>query len=296
MSEQNGAPPIHSVSDLFEVAVQRLRNAGKATPEHDAGILLEHVTGHGALTRLTAPKTPISPSRADLFDTLVTRRINGEPVHRITGSREFYGLALSLNEATLVPRPDTETLVDLAIPFARKTAEQKGKCRILDLGTGSGAIALALLQEVPQATAIATDIAPRALAAAAANGEALGIDDRLAVIESDWYSSVSGQFDLIVSNPPYIARHDIAGLDSEVRDHDPRLALDGGVDGMNAYAVIAARSEPFLAPGGTICLEIGQGQAPAVIGYFKTAGFSHRQTRADLGGIDRALAFTRSKE
>jgi release factor glutamine methyltransferase len=296
MADKPPSPGQETLCGLYDAAVMRLREARKPVPDHDAGILLEHVTGHGALTRLTAPHTPVNAARAALFESLIDRRISGEPVHRITGAREFYGMALSLNEATLIPRPDTEALVDLAVPFARAMVEKTGTCRILDLGTGSGAIALALLGEISGAVATATDIEPRALAATTANGEALGLDDRLTVLESDWFSALSGRFDLIVSNPPYIARHELARLDAEVREHDPLLALDGGIDGMNAYAVIAARAEPFLAREGAICLEIGQGQAPAVIGYFETAGFIHRQTRADLAGIDRALAFTRSKE
>ena len=192
----------------------------------------------------------------------MARRIAREPVHRIIGEREFYGLPLHLTAATLVPRPDTETLVDLALPFVKETAARTGACRILDIGTGSGAIALALLSAVPQAIATGTDISAEACMVAETNARALGFADRFTAIRSNWFDAVSGEYDLIVSNPPYIATDEIADLDADVRDYDPLAALDGGEDGLDAYRVLARRSAPFLAENGAIAVEIGHDQKP----------------------------------
>ena len=280
-----------TLDDLYDDAVERLSAAGSPTPDMDATILMEHATGLTALDRLTRPDHPVGQRQALAFEAMLRRRLAFEPVHRIIGWREFYGLPLSLNGDTLVPRPDTETLVDLVLPFVRETAGRKGTCRILDLGTGSGAIALALLKESRKARATGADIAPAALEMAAYNARALDVSDRFEPLLSDWFANITGRFDLIVSNPPYVPTATIATLDTDVRDHDPHRALDGGSDGLDAYGRIAARAAAFLEPGGRIGLEIGAGQRGAVKGLFAAAGFELVDAARDLGGRDRALLF-----
>jgi len=280
-----------TLQDAYDDAVAHLSRAGSPTPDLDATLLVEHTTGMTALDRLTGPERPLSPRQHQALRTAVARRMNHEPVHRIIGWREFYGLPLSLNGHTLVPRPDTEALVDLVIPFVRRRVETNGKCRVLDLGTGSGAIALAIVNQVPGATAVGSDISLDALDMARRNAQALGLSDRFQPLHSNWFSDVRGRFDLIVSNPPYIPTATIPTLDPDVRDHDPLAALDGGTDGLNAYGTIAARALPHLADGGRIAVEIGKGQRAAVAGLFAAAGLQVDASARDLGGVERAVLF-----
>lgn len=282
-----------TLENLYHEVANLLASSGKVNADLDATILLEMATGHGALTRLTKPGTLVTQRQRTLLDQAVARRLAGEPVHRITGSREFYGMPLSLNRATLVPRPDTEILVDLVLPWVKKRCAETGSCTILDLGTGSGAIALALINEVKSATAIGVDISDDAIRAARANAEALDLADRFETVRSNWFSKISGTYDLIVSNPPYITQAELAELEIEVRDHDPMLALDGGVDGLNAYGIIAARSLPFLAADGLLAVEIGHTQRLQVTAFFEASGFKLLNSMVDYGGRDRALSFTR---
>ena len=284
------ADPV-SLRDAYEDAIGRLSRNGSPTPDLDATLLLEHATGLTALDRLIGPEKVLDHRQQQVFAAAIARRMNHEPVHRIMGWREFYGLPLTLNADTLVPRPDTETLVDLVVPFAREAVRRAGRCRVLDLGTGSGAIALAILHEAPKATAVGTDVSQSALDMAAQNAQTLDLSGRFEAVQSDWFSCVSGAFDLIVSNPPYIPSADIAHLDPDVRDHDPLAALDGGTDGLNAYGMIAAHAGPFLAPGGRLAVEIGQGQKAAVKGLFAAAGLEMVESARDLASIDRALMF-----
>ncbi|MEM0898739.1 MAG: peptide chain release factor N(5)-glutamine methyltransferase [Pseudomonadota bacterium] len=290
-ASKSGALPTFGIEALFREGRSKLISAGKDEPEIDAAVLLEHATGHGALTRLTNPQLVVSDRQAKRFNHLIERRINGEPVHRITGVREFYGLPIAIGHDTLVPRPDTEILIDMAIPVLRKITRAKGDCRILDLGTGTGAIALALLNEVPEATAIGVDISMSALTTAKANAEALGLETRFTALQSNWLENVEGQFDLIISNPPYIEKGHVRELDIEVRDHDPHLALDGGIDGLDAYAMIAADAATHLVEDGAILVEIGWTQKDAVTTLFELEGFRLVNFGTDLAGRDRALCF-----
>jgi release factor glutamine methyltransferase len=220
----------------------------------------------------------------------LARRIAHEPVYRILGHRAFYGLDLRLSPATLEPRPDTEALVDLCLPFLRGRVAA-GNCRILDLGTGTGAIALALLSQIPEATAVGTDISAQALETAAANADINGMKDRFDPIVSDWFSAIEGQFSLIVSNPPYIPTEDIGMLAPEVRDHDPAKALDGGTDGLNAYRRIAAGAAGHLEAGGRVAVEVGFDQRRAVSAIFEASGLAPIESARDLCGHERALMF-----
>ena len=269
----------------------RFAGAGIDTAAQDADILIEHVTGRDALARITRPQAEISPEEAATLDALMRRRLSGEPVHRIVGARFFYGLELMLSPETLEPRPDTEILVDAVIPLARACVERTGSCSILDLGTGTGAIALAALANVAEAQATGTDISAQALETARANAERAGLSERFKVLRSDWFDTVGGRFDIIVSNPPYIASAEIEALAADVRLHDPRRALDGGADGLDAYRHIAHDAKRFLTEKGHVALEMGYDQKQAVSALFMKAGYQVVQTVRDLGGNDRVIVF-----
>ncbi len=192
----------------------------------------------------------------------------------------------------LVPRPETETVIEAALEAVVRDASPTEKLRLLDIGTGSGALLLALLSELPNAVGIGTDISAAALAVARANAERNGLGSRCTFVACDIAAGVQGPFDLIVSNPPYVAHGDIASLAPEVRDYDPALALDGGADGLDGYRAIAAQARRLLAPGGNLIVELGMGQEPAVRALFTNAGLTVAAARDDLAGIPRALSAT----
>ena len=289
----NEAIAPEAVEKLFRNAKRRLAGAGLPSPDLDASLLLEYATGATVLARITEPGRLIPVEKIRGLNECIERRLAHEPVHRIIGEREFYGLPFKLNAATLVPRPDTETLVDLVLPFAEETANRTGRCRILDIGTGTGAIALALLSEVPGAVATGSDVSVDALQAAETNAQALGFADRFETVQSDWFDAITGRFDLIVSNPPYIRSAEIADLDADVREHDPVRALDGGDDGLDAYRVLAERSRMFLDENGALAVEIGHDQNQQASNLFEQAGFRKTGERRDYSGHDRALFFVK---
>jgi len=231
----------------------------------------------------------LEPREIAAIDALAARRMKREPVSRILGRKEFWSLMLDVTPDVLVPRPDTETLIEAALDYVVRGGLRLEPLRILDIGTGTGALMLALLQELPNARGVATDVSVAALHVARGNAERLKLASRCSFVACNLADGVQGRFDLIVSNPPYIARGAIALLDPEVRDFDPRLALDGGADGLDAYRAIAASVPPLLAPGGRLIMELGIGQAPPVTALFEAAKFIVLSIRNDLGGIARAL-------
>jgi release factor glutamine methyltransferase len=222
---------------------------------------------------------------AAVLESLLARRLAREPVDRVLGRRGFWTLDLAVTSAVLSPRSDTETIVRAALDAVKR----KGPLAILDLGTGSGAILLALLAELPEATGVGVDLSPDALDVARANAKANGLGDRAMFEHGDWGTLLGRHFDLVVSNPPYIPSGDIPGLDPEVRDHDPPLALDGGMDGLDAYRAILPLLPRLLADGGSAVLEIGIGQSDDVARLAGDAGLKVLEIRADLGGIPRAM-------
>jgi release factor glutamine methyltransferase len=280
-----------TLAELHRAVRRRLEAAGVAEAALDARLIVEHGTGTTRLDAVREPGRPVSPAESEIVEAAVLRRLAGEPVHRILGRREFYGLDLALSPDTLEPRPDTEILVDLVLPRLRAIAAERGACRVLDLGTGTGAIALAVLSAVPQARAVAVDIAPGALDTAAANARAAGLADRFEPLLSDWFEKTVGAYDAILSNPPYITEEEYGDLSREVRDHDPLRALLGGADGLDAYRRIAAGAAERLAPGGIVGLEIGSRQKAAVATLFQGRGFVLEGEAPDLAGRDRALVF-----
>jgi release factor glutamine methyltransferase len=281
------------LSALLREARSSLTEGGISDADIDARLLVEHFSQTSRTDAVTRPDMPVGAEAADAIRQAVARRLAGEPVHRIIGFREFYGLKLFLSPETLEPRPDTETLVDAVLPHLRHLAARGEPCRILDLGTGTGAIALALLAEVPQATALGVDISADALATAARNARENGLSGRFQTIRSDWFENISGGFHVIVANPPYISTEELGTLQGEVRNFDPVRALDGGADGLDAYRTIAEQAKAYLEAAGRVAVEIGHTQKEAVRRLFEAAGFRIVEARSDLAGRDRVLVFTR---
>jgi release factor glutamine methyltransferase len=275
--------------DLLDEARRNFARAGIATAALDARLLLQHGAGLRHEDIVAGPERLIAADVAEVFRRMVARRGIGEPVARILGMREFYGRNFAVTPAVLDPRPDTECLIDAALEVLAPAA------RIVDLGTGSGAIIVTLLAERPMAAGVASDISVEALAVAKANGECLGVADRLEFVHGSWFGAVTGHFDLIVSNPPYIPSAGIDGLSPEVRAFDPPGALDGGDDGLAAYRHIARGAEAHLSPGGRVLLEIGAGQENAVADLFAAHRFELGASRKDLGGHVRCLVFTKAQ-
>lgn len=269
---------------------QQFREAGIDTPDLDARILVGRALrlDHAALAAQADRR--LTGAEVDAIDALARRRLNREPVARIVGTKEFWGLPLALNADTLVPRPETETVVEAALAALGVARERA--LRIADLDTGSGALLLALLSELPAARGVGTDVSTAALACARANAAALGLAGRTAFVACDHGAALAGPFDLIVANPPYVASGDIASLQPEVRDFDPRRALDGGTDGLTAYRAIADDARRLLAPRGVLLLELGAGQLDAVTSLIAAAGLAPAACRNDLSGLPRALAAT----
>lgn len=277
--------PSDTLKSLLDGAIAQLRRIDIETPQLDARLLLQHATGLSRETLILEPDRSVPPALASSFRALIARRLAFEPVSRIIGEREFYGRSFKVTSDVLDPRPDTETLIGLALPLMAANS------RILDLGTGSGIIAITLLAETPDASGVAVDLSPAALDVARANAAALGVAERLTFLAGSWFAPVSGHFDLILSNPPYIPSADIAGLEPDVRNYDPHLALAGGKDGLDPYRMIATGAASHLAPGGHVLVEQGAGQADAVTAIFAAAGFRASGRGIDLGGHLRCLSF-----
>jgi len=269
---------------------EKLRQAGIDSADVDARLLMTHALGIDRAALVANGERALSADQAKAIDALAARRLAREPVSRIFGTKEFWSLTLQVSPAVLVPRPETETVVEAALDALTRDGLRKEKLRVLDIGTGSGALLLALLTELPNATGTGTDISAAALDVAHANAERNGLASRCTFVACDIAAGVAGPFDLIVSNPPYVARGDIASLAPEVRDYDPALALDGGADGLDGYRAIAADARRLLAPGGRLIVELGMGQEPAVRTLFTKAGLTAGTARNDLAGIARALS------
>jgi release factor glutamine methyltransferase len=266
---------------------------GLDTPQLDARLLVGHALrlDHAALAARATQA--LTTAERETIAALAARRLEHEPVARIIGQKEFWGLPLALNGDTLVPRPETETVVEAALAAIDHGPGRSQPLRLLDLGTGTGALLLALLSELPAAYGIGTDISLAALACARRNAAALGLMARCGFVACDFGAALSGPFDLIVANPPYIARGDVDDLPDDVRLFDPRRALDGGPDGLDAYRAIAADGPRLLAPGGTLVVELGIGQRGAVEQLFAARGLAIEAVRHDLSNMERALPVRR---
>lgn len=271
---------------LRRAAESRLREAGLDTPELDARLLIEQALGLSRQDIVLNPERSVSDTDLDGVMALIDRRIAREPVGRILGHREFWTIDLALNPDTLEPRPDTETVVEATLAVI---PDRNAALRLLDLGTGTGCILLALLAELPNATGLGIDLSPLAVEAATGNARRNGLQDRAAFRTGDWGGGLTERFDVVVSNPPYIPSGEIAALEPEVRDHDPRRALDGGADGLDPYRIIAAQLPGLLVPGGITALEVGIGQADAVRILLENAGLDRLSVLSDLGGVQRCV-------
>jgi release factor glutamine methyltransferase len=276
-----------TIASARQTLTRAFTAAALDSPELDARILVGHALGLDAAGIVSQGARQVTSSERAAIAALAQRRLAHEPVARILGVKEFWGLPFRLDEETLVPRPETETVVETAL--AALGLRRQRALRIADLGTGSGALLLALLSECPTAVGIGTDLSTKAIACARRNARALQLHERAFFTVCNYGAALKGSFDLVVSNPPYVRRCDIATLQPEVRLFDPARALDGGDDGLHGYRSIAADAGRLLAPNGLIVVELGTGQASAVAALFSAAGLAVESPRPDLSGAPRAL-------
>jgi release factor glutamine methyltransferase len=283
-----------SIDAVRREVAQRFRDGGIDTPDLDARILVGHALGLDRTALILAGERCLEAGEIARIETLEARRLCREPVARITGTKEFWGLPFKITPDVLVPRPETETVVEEALAAVDRTGARSRALRIADLGVGSGAILIALLTELPNARAIGTDRDPAALVLARENARRLGVAARAAFVACDFGAGVAPPCDLVVTNPPYICSDEIAELEPDVREFDPRGAIDGGPDGLAAYRVITSDAGHILAPGAHLIAEIGNGQGDAVAALFAAAGFGRIRIVPDLAGIARVVVAIRN--
>ena len=281
-------PAPWTIRRLTEWTVGYLKKAGVTSPQKEARILLGHVLGVPPIEVIARSDEEPDDQQKARFKELIKKRFEGVPVAYLTGKRDFYTLAFEVSPAVLIPRPDTETLVLAAIDRLAKVATP----RVVELGTGSGCVAVSLAHEVPAAQVTAIDISAGAIEVARRNAERHGVESRVSFVEGDWLAAVptGAVYDLVVSNPPYIAAEEFAGLEPGVRDHEPRLALDGGRDGLDFYRRTAEGAMAVLVAGGGLLLEVGHTQAAAVNAILAASGWSIGATHRDLGRIERVVS------
>lgn len=270
-----------TAAQAMATAASRLRAAGVPDPARDARLLLAHAASvDAARVTLIAPEE-IAPEIAERYEQLVALRAVRVPVSQLVGERAFYGREFKISREVLDPRPETETLIDLALgaPFDR----------VLDLGTGSGCILVTLLAERPDATGVGADLSETACLQASANAVLHEVAGRAEIIQSDWFEAVAGRFDLIVSNPPYLAVTEMADVAPELRDHEPRMALTDGLDGLSVYRIIAENAQSYLTANGRVMVEIGWQQGTAVCDIFSRAGWASVELAHDLDGRPRVV-------
>jgi release factor glutamine methyltransferase len=275
-----------SRAEALKLLVERFRRPELGDPAREARLTLCAAANLQPAALIAAPDAPLGAAAARLEEFAV-RRLSGEPLSKIVGRREFWGLALSISPDVLDPRPETETIVEAAVAlFAERRQDQ---LRVLDLGVGSGALLCALLHEFVNARGLGVDISATAAEVAGRNVSACGVGGRADIRVGSWTDGVVGPFDLIVSNPPYVRTNEVESLGREVRHFDPRLALDGGIDGLDAYRAIFPQAARLLAPDGWLLVEMGAGQASDVLAIAAKAGFLERSTRRDLAGVERVV-------
>lgn len=279
------------ISDIMPLLVKAFENAGIETTTLDARLLLQHVTGLSHSEFILRKGLVLSADQTEALSHLVRRRMQREPISRILGQSEFWSLPFLISENTLDPRPDTETLIEHALEMIGTRKNEP--LRLLDLGTGSGCILLSLLHELPFATGLGVDINPGALEIANKNAANLALDGRTKFQTSDWFSTVEGEFDVILSNPPYIPESELENLMPEVRFFDPTLALNGGETGLNPYEIIFSRAKEFLAPSGLLLLEFGKGQDTQLVEMLTKSVLKpyiqNFDLKSDLSGTIRTL-------
>lgn len=275
----------HTLVSLWSEVRKRLEAAGVDSPVLDARLLLEAGAGVARLEIVTDPRRTLGDAQVDAVLALCARREAREPISHILGRKAFWTLDLIVGRDVLTPRPETELVVESALAAMPPDVP----LRVLDLGVGSGAILLAILVERPLAVGVGVDVSTAALAVAQANVEQHGLAERVRLVHGEWDARLDGEFDVLVSNPPYIASGDIEGLAPEVALFEPRLALDGGVDGLEAYRALFAAAPAHLVPGGIFAFEVGRGQADAVAALARGSGLTEWDVRKDLNGIERVV-------
>jgi release factor glutamine methyltransferase len=263
--------------------------AGLDTPALDARVIVGHALRLDHVALAGAAERALDSEESERIAAMAARRLAREPVARIVGIKEFWGLLLRVTPAVLVPRPETETAVEISLAALDIDGGRTRSLRIADLGTGSGALLLALLSELPHAFGVGTDVSESALAVARDNAERLRLGERAAFVACDFADALAGTFDLVVANPPYVASGELAQLAPEVREHDPIVALDGGPDGLRAYRALAADVPRLIGTGGHLVVEVGAGQAPGVAALFEQKQPLDVTTACDLAGIPRVL-------
>lgn len=274
-----------TVEDLLATATRRLRAAGIEGARGEARLLVRRATGWPPERLLAEPHGAVPLAAAARFEALLAARARRVPMAYVLGEREFWSLRLAVGPGVLVPRPESETLVEAAL---EAFPDRAAVLRVLDLGTGSGCLLAAVLHERPAAIGVGVDRSAEALALAAANLRALGLAARALLVRGDWGAALAGPFDLVLANPPYVAAGELAGLEPEVALHEPREALDGGPDGLDAYRAILPDLPRLLAPAGLACLEIGRGQEGPIAALAAARGLE-AVPRADLSGTVRCL-------
>ncbi len=276
----------YTLVTLWTHVRKRLETAGVESPVLDARLLVEAGAGVARLDIVTDPRRELSDAQVDAVLALCARREDREPISHILGRRAFWTLDLIVNRHVLTPRPETEHVVEAAL----SAMSVEAPLQVLDLGVGSGAILLAILAERPNARGVGLDVSPEALEVARTNAENQGQLDRVRLVRGNWLAPLDQTFDIIVSNPPYIPRDKVDQLAPEVSRYEPRLALDGGIDGLDAYRHLFAAAPNLLAPSGFFAFEVGRGQAKSVVMLAREAGFHNVEVRKDLAGVDRVVS------
>jgi release factor glutamine methyltransferase len=277
-----------TLGDLLTDGAVRLAKAGIDGAAREVRLLLQAAAGIPIATQIAFPERTIEIAAAARFDVLLERRARREPMAHILGQREFWSLAFKVTADTLDPRPDSETLVQAVLD---QLPDRSAALRLIDFGTGTGCLLLALLHELPNATGAGVDVSAAALAVATENANALGLAQRTSFHRSDWDDGLDSGFDIVLSNPPYIPSEDIAGLQPEIASYEPRLALDGGPDGLDAYRRLGPATARLLVPDGLAAFEIGIGQGESVRRIMAAAGLRHITTARDLAAVERSLLF-----
>lgn len=277
---------------LHHAATQQLHAVGIESASLDARLLLQHVLGISHEQLLLRWTDEPADEQVTAYEHVIARRVAREPIAVITGKKPFWTYEFYTSAATLDPRPDSETLIEAVL---KDHPDFDNALRILDMGTGTGCLLLSVLMEYPQAEGVAVDISADALEVAQKNVAMLGIEERVTLLQSRWTEKLSGRFDVIISNPPYIPRAEIAMLAPEVKQYDPMLALDGGEDGLDDYRHLAEQLLPFLDDSGLLYLEVGAGQSGDVKSIFEQAGWKCKAIHADLAGVERVVVMEGGK-
>ena len=277
---------LNTLREMLDAAARTLDEAGVGDPRREAQVLVGHVLGVGREVMLAEPTRALANGERWRIDEVVARRAAREPAAYILGLREFWSLPFAVTRDTLIPRPDSETVVEAALAAV---AGRAGPLRLLDFGTGTGCLLLALLSELPEATGLGVDIGAQALAVARTNAKRLGLAGRAGFVAADWGRGIAGAFDLIVANPPYVGDAEASGLAPEILDFEPSMALFSGADPVACYRSLGPHMARLLGRGGAAVLEIGAGQADDVAAIMADVGLAEAGRWRDLAGIERCL-------